>query len=236
MPGCSTVIPDCIGSSQQTKQCNSFPCPAVIRLVDGSNAYEGRLEVYHDGGWGTVCDDGFNDKAATLVCKMLNVSGAIPKVYTGGHFGAGSLPILLDDVTCDGTENILFDCRHSTWGTNNCGHGEDVGVSCFASIEARLAGGNTSHTGLVEVSVDGSTWGTICDDSFTSNGAKVVCRMLGYPSSNASAYTSPRHGSGQIFLDDVKCVGTESSLDHCKHSTWGVNDCTHSEDVGVICA
>jgi hypothetical protein len=47
-----------------------------------------------------------------------------------GAYGPGSGPILLDDVTCVGTEYSLDDCGHSTWGNNNCKHTEDAAVIC----------------------------------------------------------------------------------------------------------
>ena len=43
---------------------------------------------------------------------------------------AGTLPILLDDVVCTGSESDLFECAHRPVYTHNCGHGEDVGVRC----------------------------------------------------------------------------------------------------------
>ena len=43
-----------------------------VRLVGGSNPDVGRLEVLYDGEWGSVCDDGFDQTAANIVCIMMN--------------------------------------------------------------------------------------------------------------------------------------------------------------------
>lgn len=42
-----------------------------IRLVDGYSFSDGRLEIYYNGTWGTVCDDHFNVVAATVACQQL---------------------------------------------------------------------------------------------------------------------------------------------------------------------
>ena len=42
---------------------------ALFRLAGGSQPNAGRVEVFYNGLWGTVCDDGFDQYAATVVCK-----------------------------------------------------------------------------------------------------------------------------------------------------------------------
>ena len=44
----------------------------LVRLVDGTSEFNGRLEVYHDGYWGTVCQDSFDLNVAEVICEMLN--------------------------------------------------------------------------------------------------------------------------------------------------------------------
>jgi hypothetical protein len=206
-----------------------------IRLAGGSSSSDGRVEVLHDKVWGTVCDDGFDDTDAHVVCKQMGLSG-------GTHqqsFGGGSGKIWMDNLACSGSESKLKDCPRNDWGEHNCGHHEDVGVSCEGTLskDIRLVGGQNSKSGRMEVLHDGE-WGTVCDDSFDSNDAKVVCRQLDFSggSQHQSAYFG--QGSGTILMDDVQCTGSEQQLKDCpfaSSSTWGSHDCGHGEDVGVTC-
>ena len=94
---------------------------------------------------------------------------------------------------------------------------------------------NSLSSGRVEVFYNG-TWGTVCDDSWDLQDADVVCRQLGYN----GALSAPRaaafeKGTGPIWLDDVGCFGNEKSIFQCGHQGWGVENCWHSEDAGVVC-
>lgn len=80
-------------------------------------------------------------------------------------------------------------------------------------------------------------WGTICDDKWDRNDAKVFCRQLGYVDVvRALQGGQVPHGTGQIWLDDFECTGSEQNLAMCQHNGWGSHNCGHHEDAGVECS
>ena len=89
--------------------------------------------------------------------------------------------------------------------------------------------------GRLEVLHSG-VWGTVCGTFFTAVEARVVCMMLGYDwgtKINNRNYTT---NDGTIWLNDVRCNGTETDIANCSHSGWGVHNCHHREDVAISCA
>ena len=79
-------------------------------------------------------------------------------------------------------------------------------------------------------------WGTVCDDEWDLNDAQVVCRQLGFPPPIAAVrFAHYGQGSGEIWLDNVDCVGNELRIENCSHNGWGNGNCDHSEDASVQC-
>ena len=114
-----------------------MPQNGDIRLVNvnDSTNMTGRLEVYYDGQWGTVCDDFFGTYAAAVVCRQLGFSpdGALVVVRAG--YGQGTGNISLDNVFCFGSEQTIGSCFHNGWGSHNCDHSQDVGVICLCKLK-----------------------------------------------------------------------------------------------------
>ncbi|XP_041475667.1 deleted in malignant brain tumors 1 protein-like [Lytechinus variegatus] len=233
------LLPDATSSPNHGNDfTEGHPNPFQVRLIDGANDAEGRVEVLHDGSWGTICDVWWDLRDAKVVCRMLGYDGAVKAPRTA-RFGRGSGRILLRNVNCEGTEDNLADCAHPGIGryTNLCTHSRDAGAVCYSGInpdplQVRLAGGLNDAEGRVEVLHDGS-WGTICDNYWDLRDARVVCRMLGFD----GALEAPRsarfgQGSGRSLLNGVGCDGTEDNLADCAHAGFGRYSCSHA---GAIC-
>ena len=100
--------------------------------MGGVNVTEGRVEIYYNSTWGTICDDAWDLNDAEVVCRALGFESAV-EALSNAYFGQGddSQPIWLDDVDCFGSEENLAECLTSQFGVHNCRHSEDAGVRCY---------------------------------------------------------------------------------------------------------
>ena len=122
-----------------------------LRLVDGTlttedgELCEGRLEIYYDGDWGTICDDYWTEPEADVACRALGFFGGAVEDYgrfrtavkAGFSTGTSDQTIVLDDLHCTGRESGLLECGSGNrpGERNNCSHMEDVGLRCIKNSE-----------------------------------------------------------------------------------------------------
>jgi hypothetical protein len=99
-----------------------------IRLVGGQNPREGRVEVFNDHGWETVCNDSWSFANALVVCRHLGFGHPIETSTL--RFGQGSGNSSSSRVDCEGTENSLLDCGASNHSNTICPNSQHVGIVC----------------------------------------------------------------------------------------------------------
>ncbi|KAM9173021.1 LOW QUALITY PROTEIN: antigen WC1.1-like [Pangshura tecta] len=227
-----------------------------LRLVSDSDC-AGRLEVFYNGTWGSVCSNQMSGVTAAIVCKQLNCGdgGQIARDF---EYGAGSGPTWLDQVACSEQHSSLWQCPSEPWDPKSCDNrAEETHISCTGKKakstqtpftecpnspsctdqeKLRVVGGEDRCSGRVEVWYRGS-WGTVCDDSWDMADANVVCKLLGCGSAvSAPDKAAFGEGTGPIWVETLNCRGTESSLWDCPAKPWGESNCGHKEDVGVNCS
>jgi len=111
--------------------CIVFPIYSLtVRLVGGRDSNQGRVEVYYNGEWGTVCSAGWDNTDASVVCRQLGY-GVSGKVLPSDDYEKGSGSIFLSNVVCSENDQTLAACGHSGVGiVYGCNHDYDVGVIC----------------------------------------------------------------------------------------------------------
>ena len=102
-----------------------------VRLQNGSNPLEGRVEVCFNKAWGTICDTSFSTSDATVVCRQLGYRFNGTEVLPISEFSQGSGPIFLDEVACDGDEEQLSECGTAAPGLYTCTHNQDAAIRCI---------------------------------------------------------------------------------------------------------
>ncbi|XP_078069758.1 scavenger receptor cysteine-rich domain-containing protein DMBT1-like [Mustelus asterias] len=214
----------------------SLTCSASIpvRVVNGMDSCSGRIEIYHNDVWGSVCNHDWDIADATVVCKQLGC-GSASSGPGSAQFGASPSVFWLDNVQCKGTEMSLFQCESNLLGEKECSPEDAASVTCSDQIPMRLINGINPCSGSVEIYHNG-TWGAVCDDDWDLLDARLVCRQLGCgPVRAAPGNAYFGEASTSFWLDDVKCTGAEWNLSQCQTNPMGDHNCSPVEAASVIC-
>lgn len=219
----------------------------ALRLVGGNYVSEGNVEVLHNGKWGTVCDDEFDNSEANVICRQLGFEKAT-KVTTASTYGHAKRTFWMNNLYCDGSEDELTKCRFDGWENTDCAPSEAAGVICQKgstgtskveqstlalnlkpkkfrkdAIQYRLNGGRMSNEGRVEVKFGKGRWGSICPDGWSMLEANVVCKQLGLGYAKF-ALQSTLFGTAnetKYLLSGIECFGNETSLSDCTYESVG---------------
>ncbi|XP_065434803.1 deleted in malignant brain tumors 1 protein-like [Chrysemys picta bellii] len=239
--GNETNLTLCITSMSQAEQAGIADDVGVvcsgsrrIRLVNGAGRCAGRVEIYYNGSWGTVCDDSWDLPDSNVVCKQLGCGHAI-NATVSAHYGQGTGQIWLDDVNCSGNESDIWACPSRGWGQHNCRHKEDAGVLCSEFTDLRLVS-DSDCAGRLEVFYNG-TWGSVCSNGMSRVIAAIVCKQLncgdGEQIERDFAYGA---GSGPTWLDHIACSDQHSSLWQCPSKPGDPKSCDNrAEETHISC-
>ncbi|XP_053544105.1 scavenger receptor cysteine-rich type 1 protein M130 [Ictalurus punctatus] len=219
----------CSGKQHNTYQCIFNHALSSIRLVGSGGDCAGRLEVFHSGSWGTVCDDSWDIEDAQVVCRQLQCGVAL-STHIPAWFGPGTGSIWLNEVECEGNETSLWNCRFQLCEEGECGHQEDVGVVCSEFKEIRLT---EDCVGNLEVFYNG-TWGNVCHNQMDEETVNMVCRELNCGRRGSLSNTEARVKSAPDWMDYLKCRKHDSNLWQCPSSPWGQNTCDNRDEVARI--
>ncbi|CAG2196526.1 Scavenger receptor cysteine-rich type 1 protein M130 [Mytilus edulis] len=196
-------------------------------MVGNLRLISGRLEIFYNETWGTVCDDNFDDIDAQVACRELGYNNGI---FVGSTSKSGRYKIWLDDVDCCGDENKLEHCLHAGWGVENCFRWENVKIKCNNAIEGDLR----NSSGKLEI-LHNNEWGTVCRNTFDKIEAEVACKQLGYRKGDV-LQTRGKTDTLRIWLDNLNCNGGETKLSNCSHDDWGKHTCSHCNVAGFNCS
>ncbi|XP_072903923.1 scavenger receptor cysteine-rich domain-containing protein DMBT1-like [Hemitrygon akajei] len=197
-----------------------------LRLSDGGSRCDGRVAVYDNGTWHRVYDKDWNLNDANVVCGQLRC-GFATFAYNSSRSRETERPVWITEVQCVGNETEMQNCNTSVL-KRSFSHITGVGVQCSDHVQVRLSGSADPCAGRLEIYYHGS-WDLV--------DANVVCRQLGcgYALEEKNLVICGR-STGEIWLDEMRCLGNETKLWNCPSAPWGQHDCSHKEDVTVECS
>ncbi len=233
-----------------------------VRFVDSDQNNTGRVEIFYEGKWGTICDVNYSG-AANTVCYQLNHTsnsveypGTSTELMNKALFGNGSghkignsttSRIALRDIDCGGIYSTplatihILRCVFQVVDRDHteCSHGNDLAVYCDDpseqdpyDSEIRLVGGEFSSLGTLEIYHSGE-WGNICYQGFDKTAADTACRQMGYTHAKELSATRDSTSTTVWLAGSITCGKEDACLSECV-SEKSFNKTSHCLDGNYV--
>jgi hypothetical protein len=169
----------------------------MVRLQGGVYSNEGRVEVYCNGQWGTICDDEFGEREAKLICRQLGYSNFANFDHIPNLAGNETQPIWMDYITCGDSPVCLNDCQQCpSTEYHDCHHLEDVTIECSNDLLPSLNTDGTCRL-MITSSVISST---------TATSSPVLTNPTAAGSSQSSSDVGIFAGAGVFIIGIIVVV------------------------------
>uniref|UniRef100_A0A1X7UMK1 SRCR domain-containing protein n=1 Tax=Amphimedon queenslandica TaxID=400682 RepID=A0A1X7UMK1_AMPQE len=197
-----------------------------IKLSGSGYSSIGRINLCVNGVWGTICNTGFDDADASVVCAQLGFSRHGVLHSPDRYYYSNGAHVQFYNLNCTGTESRIWECSFNNSTSQYCYYGnaayvicqindDTVDTSCTTG-DVRLVGGPNEYEGRVEICYN-QMWGTICDHLWDTTDANVVCKQLGHQMTGSVPVRGSYYGEGQapFVMRNMYCSSSDSSLMAC---------------------
>ncbi|XP_067665055.1 uncharacterized protein [Haliotis asinina] len=188
--------------------CSKQPVTNDFEVIIGTT-FPSMVRVRKMGLNATVCNNGWGDEEARVVCRS---KGYVSGVAFGAVGYSYNTPPRLLLTNCIGNETRLQDCAVSTNLPSSCSssYSKAAYVYCYndnTGVNLRLMnnGQISNSAGRVEVQI-GGVWGSVCGYSLSSSSARVICKTLGYPDGSGQSTSTYGRGTGPVWLYSPSCT------------------------------
>ncbi|XP_076133010.1 scavenger receptor cysteine-rich type 1 protein M130 isoform X1 [Alosa pseudoharengus] len=185
-------------------------------LSGGSNACEGRVDVYHQGKWGHVGPINWHIENSNVVCRSLNCGTALETTFGFKDDRHLTQQVWADDIKCEGTEKHLWDCPSPTWGIVKSRHLQHVYIKCSDKPEPSLVlKGRTGCAGFVRLNTTKDNHIYLCSGDWEKHQdhAEQLCKTLSCGQATQSPVSQGFKETGKI--QPYNCLRNDLSLWQC---------------------
>ncbi|XP_048249663.1 uncharacterized protein LOC124119039 isoform X2 [Haliotis rufescens] len=224
--GSEKALGSCVMLDKYMYNCPSG-VPAVVKCNTGEDEItdwkirtdQGKVLVSRFGVFGEVCSAGFDDVAATIVCKSLGFeTGASRNMFSS----AEDVPMWIFDMSCSEANTELKSCKHNTGPHPKDYCNNAAGVFCQNKEDMTIysiEGGTTKNYGYLVAEYKG-TKATVCSPVWSSSSANTVCKQLGYAGGQAYFGPMDKPALQDVMAANIDCNSHATLLDMCRTGDW----------------